>query len=116
LRLDWREYDENARADVYQRIAHHLACAMNTIERLAIPHIVVHYDEYSESPGAAVNRINASFGLELTNDALGFDGSLNSTTLPRRLRTFVQKQRSRLGALLPQPERVAKPAGRSSVA
>ncbi len=116
LRLEWREYNENERADVYQRINHHLTAAMKTIERLAIPHIVVHYDEYSQAPVAAADRINGCMGLQLDVDALGFDGSLNSTTLPRRLSTFIQKQRSRLGALLPRPERAAKPAGRSSAA
>jgi len=116
LRLDWREFNEEARVDVYQRINHHLTTAMETIERLSIPHIVVHYDEYSESPMAVANRINTCMGLQLDIEALGFDGSLNSTTLPRRFTTFVQKQRSRLGALLPRSARVAKPAGRSSAA
>lgn len=116
VRLDWREFNEEARVDVYQRINHHLTAAMKTIERLSIPHIVVHYDEYSESPMAAVTRINTCMGLHLDVDALGFDGNLNSTTLPRRFTTFVQKQRTRLGALLPRSARVVKPAGRSSAA
>jgi hypothetical protein len=101
VRLDWRADTEQDRADVLARINHHLDAAMRCIEQHRIPHIVVHYDEYLAAPATTAARIGETFGLSLGVDDLGFDKSLNSTRFPRRVQTFLSKQKSKLASHIP---------------
>ena len=106
LCLDWRQNTALDRADVYHRIDHHLTSALDTIREMEIPHEVINYDDFSTDPAGAVEKINACFGMALQDSDLGFDKRLNSTTLPRRLGTFIRKQKSQIGGLIPKGVKV----------
>ncbi|MCP5179527.1 MAG: sulfotransferase [Pseudomonadales bacterium] len=112
VRLDWRRNTEAERQDVYRRIDHHIDTALETIARLRIPHEIVHYDEFSTDPRATAEKISNCFNLRLDARALGFDGHLNSTTLARRLATFLRRQRDGLSALIPDAVKDAIRTGR----
>ena len=101
VRLEWRPDTPTARAEVCQRIDHHLDAAMRCIDQLRIPHLVVHYDEYLSAPATTAARIGETFGLSLGVDDLGFDKSLNSTRFPRRVQTFLSRQKAKLSEHIP---------------
>jgi hypothetical protein len=89
------------------RIDHHLDAAMRCVTECHIPHLAVHYDEYLAAPATTAARIGEMFGLSLAVDDLGFDKSLNSTRFPRRVQTFISRQKSRIAGHLPEGVKVA---------
>lgn len=107
LRLDWRQDTDAERQDVMARIEHHLDAAMRCVTQCRIPHLAVHYDEYLAAPATTAARISETFGLSLAVDDLGFDKSLNSTRFPRRVQSFLSRQKSRLANHLPDGVKAA---------
>lgn len=81
LRVDWRRNTSKDKQDTFKRVDEHMAAAERAIEKLAIPHITIHYSDYAQQPDEIARRMSEFFAVDLQANQLGYSGKLNNSTL-----------------------------------
>ena len=61
-RIGWREDTQSDRRAVLRRISSHMQAAERSITDLAIPHIVIDYQEYADKADEVANRLSSVLG------------------------------------------------------
>ena len=85
LRLKWRTGSKTDKSDTFKRVDDHIKAAEHAIRALNIPHIVVHYSEFSDDPLMTAQKISRFFGVELSPADLGYSEDLNNSHIKGRL-------------------------------
>lgn len=95
-RQEWCGPGAEARDGVRQLIADHIQSALESVERLNIPHLVVEYEQYLITPDAVAKRIGEHCGLPLDGRDLNVRRELDHSTWRGRLGTWARLIASRL--------------------
>ena len=104
-RLGWCEPGPAGREAVFRRVGDHARHAIQTVQDLGAPHLVVEYEEYLITPQAVGQRIGALCGVELQADDLNVRRELDHSTPRGRLSAWMRHLASRLP---PQPYRLIR--------
>ena len=91
LRLGWREASDDAREDVYARVAAHTAAAQRALDLYEIPHVVVPYEEISAEAERIAREISAVCAIEVGADDLGFDQRFDHSGVRGRVAHGVER-------------------------
>jgi len=81
LRVNWRHNTRKDKQDTFKRIEEHIAAAELAIQKFSIPHITIHYSDYSQHPFEVAQRMSEFFSIELDASQLGYSNKLNNSTL-----------------------------------
>lgn len=96
LRTKWIGASKAERDATYACIEAHITNAKQALLDLNIPHVEVDYDDYRVAPRQVCNKLNAAFGLTLTESQLNYHPEYNHSSLMGRLSTRLDMLLNRL--------------------
>lgn len=110
-RKGWCRSGAGERRRVGRLVEHHIESARQTVASLNIPHIRVHYTDYSTDPEGVAERISEAFEIDVSSADLNFRPELDhsglrgtiSTPIRQGLKLLPRKPVERVARLVPRP-------------